>query len=268
MQPVHRLINFNAMARRREKLSGKRDWFCPCQGHWKSKLRQKEEELTRAQGRELGFDPSLPGVTVRSSKKSGSRNGQSKEKDLGCRSGVGSTRNGCSGQPEKKSNPAGRTEGVLFVPHSPDSGLARMLQKEEDTFAGLHQIARVKVVERGGARLHYLLGCKDLWARSHCGKGDCLVCCGVQKKEGTPTPCRQESICYYISCDRCKAVEVEALYYGESARTCYLCGKEHLRGQVNQVDENPLWKHDNTHHWGGAGVLQHGCTKEAQGSFI
>ena len=94
------------------------------------------------------------------------------------------------------------------------------------------------------------------------GKGDCMVCCGAQKKEGKPTPCRQESICYYMSCDRCKAVEVEALYYGESARTCYLRGKEHLRGQASKGEENPLWKHDSTHHGGVQGSYSMGVIRK------
>ena len=75
-----------------------------------------------------------------------------------------------------------------------------------------------------------------------------------KKKEGSPATCQQECICYVLSCDRCHVGGVSARYYGESARTPYLCGREHLRGQAACRDENPLWKHDSVHHLGVKGT--------------
>ena len=41
---------------------------------------------------------------------------------------------------------------------------------------------------------------------------------------------------------------VSAHYYGESARTPFLRGREHLRGQAKGLEENPMAKHDSVHH--------------------
>ena len=62
--------------------------------------------------------------------------------------------------------------------------------------------------------------------------------------------CGHESICYVVCCDRCKDVKVESCYYGESARTAYLRGREHLHGQAKGAEDNPLSKHDDIHHEG------------------
>ena len=171
VQPVHRLRGFNALERRREKLSGKRDWFRTKQGHWKAKLRRKEEELAKTQEREQGQDTSSPDGLEQGPRLTESRGGAGKALKQGQKPEVGLVGQQQQQHKEKRTNPAGRIEGVLFVPHSPGSVLARKLQAAEDSFASLHQIGRVKVVERGGARLQDLLGRKDPWARSHCGKG-------------------------------------------------------------------------------------------------
>ena len=144
--------------------------------------------------------------------------------------------------------PNRRTKGVLFIPHTPGGELARKIQGEEDKFSDLHQVARVKVVERGGTQLADILGRKDPWARSHCGKGDCLICCAKAKKEWTPSTCRQESVVYAITCDRCKDAQVDAKYYEETSQMGYLHGRELSHGQANKLEDNPLWKHDEVHH--------------------
>ena len=129
-----------------------------------------------------------------------------------------------------RQGPTSRTEGVLFVPHTPGGGLQKLIQRAEDNFAALHKIPRVKVIERGGSKLQDLMWKKDPWSRTTCGKADCLICCSKSKKEGTAMACRVESVCYVLSCDRCLEGGVKAEYYGESARTGYLRGQEHAQG--------------------------------------
>ena len=159
----------------------------------------------------------------------------------------------CSPNRDPAPKPNRRTKGVLFIPHTPGGELARKIQGEEDKLSDLHQVARVKVVERGGTRLADILGRKDPWARSHCGKGDCLICCAKAKKEGTPSTCQQESVVYAITCDRCKDAQVDAKYYEESSLMGYLHGQEHSHGQANKLEDNPHWKHDEVHHLGVQG---------------
>ena len=98
-----------------------------------------------------------------------------------------------------------------------------------------------------------LLSRKNPWAPDCCEKDDCLVCSSTDKKEGKATPCSLEGICYVISCTRCKAANVDARYFGESARTAYLRGKEHAKGQEKNLEDNPLHKHNVVHHQGEKG---------------
>ena len=43
-------------------------------------------------------------------------------------------------------------------------------------------------------------------------------------------------------------------YYGESSRTAYQRGQEHLGGQTKKLDDNPFNKHDFIHHGGHKGA--------------
>ena len=104
------------------------------------------------------------------------------------------------------------------------------------------------MIERGGVKVKDILGRKNPWAPSTCSRQYCMICSSMDKKEGTPTTCSQEGVCYMISCDQCKAAGVVTRYYGESSRTPYLRGKEHLKGQAKKLEENPLAKHDALHH--------------------
>ena len=243
-----------------EKLTKKQEWFKSREKHWKRKLQVKEKELAEQskQADSLDSGPRGGGVPGQSRTQGGS----------GCGEGRGGAEPRLR-QDSKVSIPANsRTEGVLFVPHTPESLLAKMLQKEEDTFFTLHQCAWVKVVERGGTRLQDLLGRKDPWAKTSCGKSDCMVCEARIKPKGgeeAPTACCRENVCYEICCDRCKLDKIDAHYYGESARTGYLRGREHLRGQAGRQDENPMWKHDQVHHQGVQGSLQHENPADPQG---
>ena len=78
-----------------------------------------------------------------------------------------------------------RVEGVLFVPHTPGGVLARKIQSADDIFSRLHDVPRVKIVERGGSKLMDQLGKKDPWANTSCNKSDCMICQSKCKKKGT-----------------------------------------------------------------------------------
>ena len=53
-----------------------------------------------------------------------------------------------------------------------------------------------------------------------------------------------------ITCRECQLAQVRADYTGETSRTAYLRGKEHLEGLKNKNSENALWKHCVQHHGG------------------
>ena len=62
--------------------------------------------------------------------------------------------------------------------------------------------------------------------------------------------CRQEGVVYQITCLRCKGEGTLAEYWGETARTAYERGEEHLSGMVARQEKNSLWKHSYIHHQG------------------
>ena len=61
-----------------------------------------------------------------------------------------------------------RTKGVLFVPHTPGGELARMIERDEDTFSKINRIPQFKLVESTGSRIINTLSRKDPWATKNC----------------------------------------------------------------------------------------------------
>ena len=285
MQPVHRLGTHGLEARRRQRLTAKTEWFKHSRSDWKSKLADKEKLLANTsttQGQAQSI-PSSPNTT-----KSNSASSNPAPQTL---RGTQTLKGGWAGhrapwpggqgkqlqsQPPKTSQPQGERvqdpkttttptppkqvlnnnsiiEGILFVPHTPQGTLARMILTSEDQFSKLHDVPRVKIVERGGSKLMDQLGSKDPWVPTNCGRQDCFLCTSSTRKKGTTATCMQESVCYQISCDRCQAAGVSAQYCGESARTGYTRGREHLKGHVKGLESNALAKHDSVHHGGTYG---------------
>ena len=198
IQPIHRLAGFDQAARRRAKVLGKTNWFRPKRNDWKKRLLARESE-------EVGVHQAKPASQERQHGRGGPRSGQG-SRGAGREGGAGPSTAGPTprqGGPQAPGTNHDHVEGIMFVPHSPDGGLARSIQWEEDIFARLHRIGRVKVVERGSQRLMDLLGKKDPWAKSSCMRPDCMTCSSANKKKGSSMSCGQESICYLISCDRC-----------------------------------------------------------------
>ena len=78
--------------------------------------------------------------------------------------------------------------------------------------------------------------------------------CHSRDKKDRSTDCRAESVCYQLTCDRCKDDKVTADYYGETARTAYMRGQDHLGGQKRNLEDNPLHKHDCNYHQGIKGT--------------
>ena len=262
IRPVHRLSTHEQDARRRAKLTGKSSWYLPTKKSWKHKLSAKEKELASKTVESSPKQPlpqhtTSPTTTNNTTFKHNQRKptttttpNSTTQPTTQSTTNQSTTRSTTTKPTTTPPNtpPNSHIEGIMFVPHTPGGGLARELQKEEDNFSKLHRVARVKIVERGGKKVKDILGKKDPWAPSTCFRPDCMVCNSTDKKLGTPTTCKQEGVCYQISCDRCKEKGITAHYFGESSRTPFLRGREHLKGQSKKLEENPLAKHDFLHH--------------------
>ena len=55
-------------------------------------------------------------------------------------------------------------ETIMFVPHTPGSALAKLLQEEDDNFRRGTKMKRIKMVERGGTTIKDILSCSNPWA--------------------------------------------------------------------------------------------------------
>ena len=131
-------------------------------------------------------------------------------------------------------------EAVLFVPYTPEGELAKRLQEEDDRFRKGTNLRRIKVVERGGITIKDVLARTNPWVKEGCSRSDCLPCKWEKGKGGN---CQQENVVYSISCLECRRNNIKAEYTGESSRTAYLRGKEHIEGLENEKEKNALWKH-------------------------
>ena len=145
--------------------------------------------------------------------------------------------------PEEESD----IETVLFVPHTPGGELAALIQEEDDRFRKGTRLKRMKVVERGGTTIKDILSRKNPWAKDGCQRSDCLPCKWERGKGGN---CQQENIVYRITCLECERRQVKAEYTGETSRTAYLRGREHVEGLRNNNPKNALWKHCSQDHGG------------------
>ena len=105
---------------------------------------------------------------------------------------------------------------------------------------------RVRFGEKAGNKFKDILCKSNPWAKSEYGRADCPLC--KQQNGKQLGNCRKEGVTYKITCKRCKNQGKEVIYWGESSRSFYERGKEHLDGQMNENDNNPLYKHDTNDH--------------------
>ena len=57
-----------------------------------------------------------------------------------------------------------------------------------------------------------------------------------------------QSAIYKVTCLRCKEKGEEAQYWGETGRTCYDRGAEHLQGIRNKSSNSTFWRHHQETH--------------------
>ena len=72
----------------------------------------------------------------------------------------------------------------------------------------------------------------------------------LHEKEGSGGKCRREGVVYRITCLECEKENTAAVYWGETARTGYERGVEHIEGLESKYEKNALWKHSSIHHEG------------------
>ena len=131
--------------------------------------------------------------------------------------------------------------------------LKNILQRKDDELTGTFNSPGVRFVERGGNTITDLM--KGKKEEEGCGSTDCLICWSkgwigeeaekmtAAKMEGTQTPytvtkedtkalgsCTKEGANYENDCITCRTQGKIRRYYGETSRSTYQRGKEHLKG--------------------------------------
>ena len=136
----------------------------------------------------------------------------------------------------------------MFVPAMPDGELARQIQEADDRMREGSGDRRVKVVERGGETLMSKLCRNNPWGSRRCERDNCLYC--PHSKEGKGGACKREGVVYKIVCIKCEQEKVRAEYWGETSRTGFERGEEHVTGLESRYEKNALWKHIEGDHRG------------------
>ena len=166
--------------------------------------------------------------------------------------------------PRKTGTEKDKISTVMFIPHTVDSGLAKILKEKEEK---LKEITgeKVKIVEKAGMKLENILTKNNPWKGQDCGRPNCLLCMTktLTEKE-MKKDCSKRNILYELRCLTCeerirkKIVESEddedekkrklknmkvPRYVGESSRSAYERGFEHLNNLTSLSNKSHMLRH-------------------------
>jgi hypothetical protein len=127
----------------------------------------------------------------------------------------------------------GGYESVIFIAATPNSTLKRQYEREIRS-VGL----KIKVVEQSGMTLKRELQRSDPFRDKTCGREQCMVC-----QNGGKGNCNAIGVTYELICGSC-----EHKYIGETSRTAYTRGKEHLRSLKRKEEGSVMWRHTGEEH--------------------
>ena len=209
-RPLYRAARSSLASRQKKKLLGKTNWY------------KEKKKLDQKAGR------SKPANI-------GENQGQTrKKKEQGDQLG--------GEQKESKVQP--KTISVLFVPRTDNGELAARLRRAEEEVSVITG-DRIKIVERAGKKLKSILHTPNPWSGGLCDRNGCLVC---EQGGEEDSRCKQRNIVYRTSCLECKRRGLERNYYGESARTAFERGAEHVKDYLDEKDDSHMMKHHVTEH--------------------
>ena len=232
-QPIYRTARITAHQRAHKKLVAKENWY-----------REPEENST------------APSVEARITSCPGS--GKS-------RSLFSQTRK----TKEHENNEKPKIKSVMFVPFTPGSQLAKNLRVNEEHLSKVSN-NKIKIVERTGTKLVDLLTRSNPWKGADCERENCLICFTKQRTEKNKTQdCHQRNIVYETRCLTCQEKEQDKIndmdltehekrelnkklklfkYIGESSRSTFERGWEHLNDMAQLRTSSHMLKHALTEH--------------------
>ena len=147
--------------------------------------------------------------------------------------------------PQKEEGDTREIEGVIFLPHTTNSALQRVLQATDDKVTKALGMPRTRYVEKGGLTYRDILVRKNPWFRlgGGCGRPSCHICIS---QGGKGTTCRREGAVYRVECKLCErgegivgGVKTKTWYIGETSRSCHERLKEHMWLFTHKKDGDP-----------------------------
>ena len=184
------------------------------------------------------------------------------------------------GESSKTKEGLTEVESVLFIPHTPGSRLARLMQEVDDSISKITKGKRIRIVERRGDKVIDQISKADPWEMDSCSRESCMVCMEMEENDERVEDedirssldskrkvggCGREGVTYIITCHTCAKKGRNVKYIGETSRTGYIRGLEHLRDKESKKDDSPLAKHDELFHSDRkvGGRILHGGGQEA-----
>ena len=122
----------------------------------------------------------------------------------------------------------GGSDTVIFVPATPGSQLKRRYMREMKATD-----FKIKVVEQSGTTLKAMLQRSDLNKQRRCVNADCLLC----RTDGKGSY-RSTGVTYELVCQASKSK-----YVGETSRTAYTRGREHLHALERRMGSSVMRRH-------------------------
>ena len=107
----------------------------------------------------------------------------------------------------------------------------------ENVIDKLYGPIKVKIVEEGGKTLKSVVQKSNPKKVIGCEAINCIVCINGRGEGGD---CRRMNVGYQISCQECPK---SVVYIGETSKSGYLRGVDHLRNYKSKKNDCPLWRH-------------------------
>ena len=131
--------------------------------------------------------------------------------------------------------------GVLFVPATKGSSLAKELKKREEELNKYNK-HRIKIVEDGGLKLKDVLVQKNPFPVEKCSKKKCAIC-DSQDGDNLKIACNSNNVGYQLECHTCIGLGKVSVYEGETSRSARIRGGEHWNDFKQRKSNSVVFKH-------------------------
>ena len=137
---------------------------------------------------------------------------------------------------EEEKRIGGETElkGILFVPHTEKSELAKQIREKLKALETVSSL-RVKVIERTGEKIVDSLHKSNPWENVDCEREHCLFCGGEESK--MRGKCKQRGVVYETRCMLCDPGGEERVEERERPREAHLTEKDKEKEEERSKDK-------------------------------